>query len=63
VARVAPTSSSADPQGCRPCSSPNLPGVYLLAPLAGLAATLALTVGASRDLEALFELAMRLWAR
>jgi hypothetical protein len=35
----------------------------LLAPLAGLAITAALTIEASRDLEALFELAMRLWTR
>ena len=36
---------------------------HMLAPLAGLAVTAALTVEASRDLEALFELAMRLWTR
>ena len=42
--------------------SPEMGVIHLLAPLAGLAAMLALTVEASRDLEALFELAMRLWA-
>jgi Zn-dependent protease with chaperone function len=36
---------------------------HMLAPLAGLAVTAALTIEASRDLEALFELAMRLWKR
>jgi Zn-dependent protease with chaperone function len=42
---------------------PALGVAHLLVPLAGLAAMLALTVEASRDLEALFELAMRLSAR
>jgi Zn-dependent protease with chaperone function len=42
---------------------PALGVAHLLTLLAGVAAMLALTVEASRDLEALFELAMRLWTR